>query len=79
MASATGTVKIFENGAETASFASHAGEVTAVAVHPTGDIVGSVGVDKSYVLYDSTTSTVVAQVYGSAGEFILLYAMYTVY
>lgn len=69
VASATGSVKIFENGAETASFASHAGEATAVAVHPTGDIVGSVGVDKSYVLYDVATSSVVAQVYGSAGEF----------
>jgi pre-mRNA-processing factor 19 len=69
VASATGSVKFFENGAETASFASHAGEVTAVAVHPTGDIVGSVGVDKSYVLYDAATSSVVAQVYGSAGEF----------
>ncbi|KAH8705345.1 putative cell cycle control protein [Talaromyces proteolyticus] len=67
VASATGTVKIFENGVESASFASHAGEVTAVAVHPTGDIIGSVGVDKSYVLYDTTTSSVVSQVYGNAG------------
>ncbi|OKL58031.1 hypothetical protein UA08_06582 [Talaromyces atroroseus] len=66
VASATGSVKFFNQGAESASFDSHAGEVTAVTVHPTGDIVGSVGVDKSYVLYDLTTSSVVAQIYGNA-------------
>lgn len=68
VASATGSVKFFANGAETASFASHAGEVTAVAVHPTGDIVASVGVDKSYVLYDLATSSVGAQIFGNAGK-----------
>ncbi|KAJ5918973.1 hypothetical protein N7466_009916 [Penicillium verhagenii] len=61
--SATGTVKVFENGSEVASFASHAGGVTALAVHATGDIVASVGVDKSYVLYDLATSTVITQVF----------------
>lgn len=71
VASATGSVKVFDNGSEIASFASHAGEVTAVAVHPTGDIIGSVGVDKSYVLYDLVTSSVVAQIYGNASEFPL--------
>ncbi|KAJ5107255.1 hypothetical protein N7456_003930 [Penicillium angulare] len=59
--SATGSVKVFENGSETASFTSHAGEVTAVAVHATGDIVASVGVDKSYVLYDLSTNSVINQ------------------
>ncbi|KAL1975989.1 hypothetical protein VTN31DRAFT_4381 [Thermomyces dupontii] len=67
VASATGAVKVFENGSEVANFTSHAGEVTALAVHPTGDIVGSVGADKSYVLYDLTTSTPVAQIYGETG------------
>lgn len=69
VASATGAVKVFENGSEVANFTSHAGEVTALAVHPTGDIVGSVGADKSYVLYDLTTSTPVAQIYGETGMF----------
>ncbi|KAJ9488022.1 hypothetical protein VN97_g5281 [Penicillium thymicola] len=64
--SSTGSVKVFENGAEVASFASHAGEVTAVTVHATGDIVASVGVDKSYVLYDLATSTVVSQIFSDA-------------
>ncbi|KAJ5653821.1 hypothetical protein N7490_000824 [Penicillium lividum] len=61
--SATGTVKIFENGSEVASFTSHAGEVTAVAVHATGDIIASVGVDKSYVLYDLSTNNVITQIF----------------
>lgn len=70
--SATGTVKVFENGSEVASFASHAGEVTAVAVHATGDIIASVGVDKSYVLYDLSTNTVVTQIFTDSGKQNLL-------
>lgn len=66
--SSTGSVKVFENGAELASFASHAGEVTAVAVHATGDIAASIGVDKSYVLYDLATNTVVSQIFCDAGK-----------
>jgi pre-mRNA-processing factor 19 len=64
----TGVVKVFENGAEIASFNSHAGEVTALAAHPTGDIVGSVGVDKSYVLYDLLTLSPVAQIFGESSK-----------
>ncbi|KAI7976814.1 hypothetical protein EIK77_010045 [Talaromyces pinophilus] len=71
VASASGSVKFFDNGAETASFDSHAGEATAVVVHPAGDIVASVGVDKSYVLYDLATSSVVTQIYGNAGKYCL--------
>jgi pre-mRNA-processing factor 19 len=72
VASASGSVKFFNNGAETASFDSHAGEATAVVVHPTGEIVASVGVDKSYVLYDLATSSVVTQIYSNAGKYCLL-------
>lgn len=68
VSSATGSVKVFENGTEVASFASHAGEVTSVAVHATGDIVASVGVDKSYVLYDLSTNTVITQIFSDAGR-----------
>lgn len=68
VASSTGSVKVFENGSEVASFASHAGEVTAIDVHPTGDIVASVGVDKSYVLYDLSTNSVITQIFTDAGK-----------
>ncbi|KAL1987335.1 hypothetical protein VTN96DRAFT_4051 [Rasamsonia emersonii] len=67
VASATGAVKVFENGTEIANFTSHAGEVTALAVHPSGDIIGSVGVDKSYVLYDLTTSSPITQIFSDSG------------
>ncbi|RAO69672.1 uncharacterized protein BHQ10_005684 [Talaromyces amestolkiae] len=67
VASSSGSVKFFDNGAETASFDAHAGETTAVVVHPAGDIVASVGVDKSYAIYDLATSSVVTQIYGNAG------------
>lgn len=50
-----------------ASFGTHAGEVSALALHPSGDVVASVGVDKSYVLYDLTTSAVGTQVYSNSG------------
>ncbi|EED22892.1 cell cycle control protein (Cwf8), putative [Talaromyces stipitatus ATCC 10500] len=72
VASASGSVKFFNNGTETASFDSHAGEATAVVVHPTGDIVASVGADKSYVLYDLATSSVITQIYGNASKYCLL-------
>ncbi|KAF9891790.1 hypothetical protein FE257_003271 [Aspergillus nanangensis] len=66
VASSTGSVKVFENGSETASFSSHAGAATALAVHPTGDIVASVGADKSYVLYDLTSNSVITQTFTDA-------------
>ncbi|KAJ5874175.1 uncharacterized protein N7529_002605 [Penicillium soppii] len=66
VSSATGSVKVFENGAEVASFNAHAGEATAVAVHATGDLVASVGVDKSYVLYDLATNKVASQIFSDA-------------
>ena len=68
IATSKGAVKVFEGGSEIASFNTHAGEATALAVHPTGDILASVGADKSYVLYDLTNSTVVAQIFSDTGE-----------
>ncbi|KAL2838819.1 WD40-repeat-containing domain protein [Aspergillus pseudoustus] len=66
VASATGTVKVFEAGNEVASFNSHAGAATGLALHATGDIVASVGADKSYVLYDLTTNAVIGQNFSDA-------------
>lgn len=66
VASSTGAVKVFENGGEAASFSLHAGAATALAVHATGDIVASVGADKSYVLYDLSTNSVITQIFSDA-------------
>ena len=68
IATSTGAIKIFEGGIELASFSSHAGEATALAAHPTGDILASVGVDKSYVLYDLTTTSVITQIFSDSGN-----------
>ena len=65
-----GTVKVFENGTESASFSGHAGEVTGLALHAGGEILASVGVDKSYIFYDLTTSTQVLQVYTDSGKLV---------
>lgn len=67
VATSTGAVKIFENGTEVASFNSHAGEATSLVTHATGDIIASVGVDKSYVLYDLAANSVITQIYSDAG------------
>lgn len=69
IATSTGVVKIFDNnGNETASFTSHAGAATALEAHPTGDILISAGVDKSYVMYDLLTNAVVIQIFSDAGK-----------
>ncbi|KAI1102909.1 Prp19-domain-containing protein [Jackrogersella minutella] len=47
-----GSVKVFDNGNEIASFSDHAGPATGLAIHPSKDILASVGSDKSFVLYD---------------------------
>ncbi|KAL4920565.1 WD40-repeat-containing domain protein [Aspergillus aurantiobrunneus] len=66
IASSTGSVKVFESGKEVANFSSHAGVATGLALHATGDIVASVGADKSYVLYDLTTNAVIMQNFSDA-------------
>jgi hypothetical protein len=67
ISTSAGRVKMFEGQEEVASFGAHAGDVTAIGLHPSGDIVASVGVDKSYVLYDLASSAIATQVYSNAG------------
>ena len=67
-ATSTGLVKIFENGSEVSSFHKHAGKVTALALHPSKAILASVGVDKSYVLYNLTTSTPAMQIFTDSSK-----------
>lgn len=73
-----GTVKVFENGTEVSSFSGHAGEVTGLALHASGEILASVGVDKSYILYDLTAFTQVLQIYTDSSKPICyMYIGYT--
>jgi len=64
----TGAVKIFDNGKELANFSQHAGAAITLAMHPCGDILASVGADKSFILYDLQTLKPVTQQYTDAGK-----------
>lgn len=66
-ATSTGAIRIWnEAGSSSAVINTHAGGVTALALHPRGDILGSVGADKSWVLHDLETVKSVVQVYGES-------------
>ncbi|EXJ84076.1 pre-mRNA-processing factor 19 [Capronia epimyces CBS 606.96] len=69
IALSTGQVKGFLASKEIFSFSAHAGSATAVALHPSGSILASVGEDKSYILYDldSKTPTQLTQVQTNSG------------
>ncbi|KAI9749415.1 MAG: hypothetical protein M4579_006881 [Chaenotheca gracillima] len=67
VATAGGSVRIFEGSSEVASFTSHAGPVSALALHPSGEILASVGVDKSYVLYDLENLRPITHIHTDAG------------
>lgn len=59
-----GKVLIFSplSGGETGVFESHNGSATAITVHPSGDLLASVGTDRKYVLYDLQTMNVLSEV-----------------
>jgi len=62
----SGAVKVF--GSSETSFSSHAGSANGLAMHPCGDILASVGVDKSFVFYDLVAGRAVTQVYTDSGN-----------
>ena len=70
LGTSAGTVKIFENGVEISGFSAHAGEVTALALHPSEEILASVGIDKNYVFYDLKSTTKALQVSTGSGKAI---------
>jgi pre-mRNA-processing factor 19 len=67
VSSSSGNVKIF--GTDETTFNSHAGSANALALHPSGDILASVGFDKSFVFYDLPGRKAVNQVYTDSGLF----------
>lgn len=71
-ATSQGGVKIFENGAESAALAEHSGAATALSVHPGGELLASVGADKSIVFYDLNQNKRVSRAYADACEYIRL-------
>ncbi|KUJ22038.1 Prp19-domain-containing protein [Mollisia scopiformis] len=60
VSTSSGAIKVF--GDDEITFNSHAGSANAIALHPSGDILASVGVDKSFVFYDLPGGKAVTQV-----------------
>lgn len=52
VATASGEVAVLDDGKKTISFVSHSGAASGLALHPSGDLIASVGMDKSIVLHD---------------------------
>jgi pre-mRNA-processing factor 19 len=65
VSTSAGAVKVF--GDDEATFISHAGSANAIAMHPCGDLLASVGVDKSFVFYDLVKGKPVTQIYTDSG------------
>lgn len=68
VSTSSGVIKVFDDSSEIASFSGHAGKVTALALHPSGEILASVGVDKSYILYDLVSYKQATQIHTDAGK-----------
>jgi hypothetical protein len=67
VALSTGAVKIYENGSQIGEFNVHAGAATGLSLHPSGELMASVGSDKSYVIYDLTSMSQITRVFTDAG------------
>lgn len=68
VSTSSGVVVVAQEGAVQGKFQKHAGAATAVATHPSDEIVVSVGYDKSYILYDISNMEVLTQVYCDVGK-----------
>ena len=66
-ATSKGSIKVFEDGAERSSFSAHTGKANAIALHPSGSILASVGSDRTYAFYDLSKSTKVLQIATDSG------------
>lgn len=69
-ATSQGSVKAYEGGEKVADVTEHAGAATALSAHPGGQIVASVGTDKSLVLYESQAMKRVARTYTDSCEWL---------
>ncbi|ODA77028.1 hypothetical protein RJ55_07545 [Drechmeria coniospora] len=65
-ATSQGAIKAYQDGSGVASLSEHAGPVTSMSPHPGGQILGSVGADKSVVFYDVESMKRVSRAYTDA-------------
>lgn len=67
LASSKGVICVYDEADLVSEFVQHAGKVSAIAIHPSGNILASVGEDKSIIFYDIPGAQVAAQIYTSSG------------
>lgn len=67
LASTKGLICVYDEANLVSEFTQHAGKVAAIAIHPSGDILASVGEDKSIVLYDIPGAQVATQIFTNSG------------
>lgn len=66
-ATSQGHVKIYEGGNEIGTLSEHAGAASGLSLHPSGNLLASVGADKSIVFYNLETMQRVSRAYADAG------------
>ena len=68
---ADGTVAAYTGSKQAFSYSVHAGAVKALSLHPEGNLLASVGEDKSYILYDLSNpdAGAVSRVFADSGTF----------
>jgi pre-mRNA-processing factor 19 len=72
LGTSTGQVQVYQAGAQVAVLEAHSGAVTGLALHASGEILASIGADRSYILYDLETYKVLTQVVTDAGKSLLI-------
>ena len=70
-ATSTGSINIIQDGEIKSTVQGHHGGITSLALHPSEEILASVGIDKAYVLYDLNTETKVVQLDTDSGKLSL--------
>ncbi|KAF2859967.1 cell cycle control protein [Piedraia hortae CBS 480.64] len=74
VATESGAIVVTQDGAVQAKLHQHAGPAVAVATHPGGEIVASIGADQSYVLYNIHDSKTLTQTF--CGEILTTVAFH---
>jgi pre-mRNA-processing factor 19 len=65
-ATSQGNIKVYEAGNEIGTLSEHAGAASGLSLHPSGELLASVGTDKSIVFYQLETLKRVARAYADA-------------
>ncbi|KAL7935807.1 Prp19 domain-containing protein [Trichoderma chlorosporum] len=65
-ATSQGNIKVYEAGNEVGTLSEHAGAASGLSLHPSGDLLASVGADKSIVFYHLETMKRVSRAYADS-------------